>query len=117
MKVASRVPRSQASKFIVYPLRNHDRQAGVNPQPAKVGDFGKLPGDFRQATIAGRQRVATAENDLLDRRFGGNLLENPRPGVSGKCLNVGKMPPKTETAVDGANPTCYDQESALILSQ
>ena len=27
------------------------------------------------------------------------------------------MPAKTETAVDSADPTCYDQEPALILSQ
>ncbi len=117
MNVASRVPRSQASRSSLTRWGITIGSRVVDPQPAKVGDLGKLPGDFRQAAIAGRQGVAAAEDDLLDRRLGGNLLENPRPCVSGKCLNVGKMPPKTETAVDGTNPTCYDQEPALILSQ
>ena len=58
----SRQPRAPqpGQKFIVHPLGNHDRQPRVDAEPAKVGDFGKLPGDFRQAAIvrssAGRHR-------------------------------------------------------------
>ncbi len=117
MNAASRVPRSHAEQLVVDPLREHDRQPGVDPQPAKMGDCGKLPGDLGQPAIGRRQRVAAAENDLFDRRIGGDLPQDVLPRDPGQGLNVRKMPPEAETAMDGTDPTCYDQEPAFILSQ
>jgi hypothetical protein len=40
----------------------------------------------------------------------------PDLGVQGRLL-VGKVPPETKSAMDGARSSCYYQESALVLPE
>ncbi len=51
-------------QFVGDPLRNHDRQPGMDPQTAEMGDACQHFGSDRPAEIPQRQRVPAAEDDL-----------------------------------------------------
>ena len=106
-------------QLVGHPLRDHDRQPGVDPQPPQMGDLGQPAGKMGKPGVRQAQRVAAAEDHLLDRRFGGRQLQGRFPVGRRRRPDVPirEMPAKTETAMDGARPTCHDQESALILPQ
>ena len=64
-------------QFVGYSLRNHDRQPGVDPQPAEVRDVGQLPGQLASWRSSSIERIAAAENHFVDRRVSGDLSAGP----------------------------------------
>ena len=69
----SELPRSQDIRLIGHPLGNHDWQPAMDPQPAEVGNFGQSPANRAKHGVGQHQRVAAAEDHLLEssdrRRF------------------------------------------------
>ena len=76
-----------------------------------------------QLAVGQHQRVAAAEDHLVDRAVGGDFPQ--RLGIpkcvaavgDGPSCSIRKVPPEAEAAMDGARPSCYHQDSALVLPQ
>ena len=76
MTTVSRVPRIERDQFVGDSPGDHDRQPGVYPQTSQVGDFGKPLGQFGQPPVGQHQRIAAAEDNLVDRAIFGNRLQD-----------------------------------------
>ncbi len=86
----------------------------------KMGNFSKLSVPLGQNLIVQRQRITPAENDLTNRRLGGDRgsggFPPPRRAGNGP-ITGGKMPAEAEAAMDATLASCYDKKSTGVLPQ
>jgi hypothetical protein len=88
----------------------------MNTHPLKVGNGGQLVDDVGQKSVVQGERIASTEDDLVNRRLPANPPQQPPPMFSiREGRRTTKMPPKAEAAMDGAALTCYDEKPAWIL--
>ena len=99
-------------------LGDYDGQSGVNSQAAQMWDVGESTDELGQVVVDQRERVAAAEDHLIDARVGGDLVDGRLPG-GGRFghLLVGKMSAETIAAVHGAGSGGHQQDATLVFLQ
>lgn len=103
-------------QFFGDPLGQHDRQAGVNAQTSDVRNRAQLAFQLDQTGIAETQRVAAAEDHLLDAVVGGDGREGFGEGAA-RMVAIREVPPEAVAAVDRAGAGGDQQRTAPVFVQ
>ncbi len=97
-------------------IRQHDRQPSMPSQPTQMFDLFESSHDDSQAFVGQHQRIAAAEQHLVDRFILFESRKGRLPIIEPlRLLRVRIMPAKAVAAMDGTSAGQHEQRSARVL--